>query len=246
MSCTRRRLKKEHLVVGTFFPLLSVSRTFDPHTHMRVAQDFTRVVLSLCALKKSSTHSMFHRPPLDMPYTFPSFYPTPPPSTSTALPMTGIRRPPCATPPGRLLFDHLAESTLHTSYEPKTCIDFSSDHTPINCSSRRNSSNIDLNDLTTTVAASENSDGFHQQAAASCSSQQASNEVNPWISPDMWPSTRKSVRNNESTSSAEGTFSRGKRDRDLESEQTLSERRNLHVYLEQKVQWRMRSSEEII
>ena len=43
------------------------------------------------------------------------------------------------------------------------------------------------------------------------------------------------MRGNESISSVEGTLSRGKKDRDLESAQTpLSERRNLHDYLAQK------------
>ena len=42
------------------------------------------------------------------------------------------------------------------------------------------------------------------------------------------------MRGDESISSVEGTLSRGKRDRDLECAQTLSERRNLHVHLEQK------------
>ena len=44
------------------------------------------------------------------------------------------------------------------------------------------------------------------------------------------------VRGNESISSVEGTLSRVKRNCDLESVQTLSERRNLHVYLEQKTE----------
>ena len=44
------------------------------------------------------------------------------------------------------------------------------------------------------------------------------------------------MRGSESISSVEGTLSRGKRDRDLESVQTLSERRNLHAHLEQKAE----------
>ena len=44
------------------------------------------------------------------------------------------------------------------------------------------------------------------------------------------------MRGNESFSSVEGTLPRGRRDRDLESVQTLSERRILHVYLEQKAE----------
>ena len=78
---------------------------------------------------------------------------------------------------------------------------------------------------------------FHQQTAASGSPQQASSGVvNPWLSADMWSSTRKLVRGNESISSVEATLSRGKRDRDLESVQTLSERRSLHVCPEQRAE----------
>ena len=52
----------------------------------------------------------------------------------------------------------------------------------------------------------------------------------------MWSRTWKLARGNASVASVEGTLSRGKRDRDLESMQTLSERRNLHVYLEQEAE----------
>ena len=121
-----------------------------------------------------------------------------------------------------------------------------------------NSFNTDYNDLTTTVAASETPDmkkvgqstspllfqvravssnhfcvsGFQQQAATSGSQPQASSSV---INADF-SSTRKLVRGDETIASVEGTLSRGKRDRDLESAQTLSERRNLHAHLEQKVE----------
>ena len=44
------------------------------------------------------------------------------------------------------------------------------------------------------------------------------------------------MRGNESIASVEGTLSSGNRDRDLESAQTLSGRRNLHVFLEQKAE----------
>ena len=44
------------------------------------------------------------------------------------------------------------------------------------------------------------------------------------------------MRGSESITSVEGTLSRGERDRDLEGGQTLSQRRNLHVYLEQLYQ----------
>ena len=44
------------------------------------------------------------------------------------------------------------------------------------------------------------------------------------------------MRGSESISCVEGILSRGKRDRDLESVQTLSGRRNLLVYLVQKAE----------
>ena len=92
MSCTRRGVKTEHLVARTFF---SVLRTFDHHTHLRVAQGLTAHVwdvLQFCALflKVIHSHSMFHRPLLDVPDPFPSFCSTPPPSTPNSLLMTGI------------------------------------------------------------------------------------------------------------------------------------------------------------
>ena len=44
------------------------------------------------------------------------------------------------------------------------------------------------------------------------------------------------MRGTESISSVEETLSRGKSDGDVESVQTLSERRNLHACLEQKAE----------
>ena len=61
---------------------------------------------------------------------------------------------PCATPPAGLLCGHLDESTLLTGYEPNFCIDVSSEHTPIKFPFERSFS-TDVNDLATTVDASE-------------------------------------------------------------------------------------------
>ena len=158
-------LKTEHLVARTFSQRFSVAH-FYLHTHMRVTQDVHRSCVVPVRTLKSSTHSIFHRPLFDVLDPCPSCCSTPPPSTPTALPMSGIRRSPCATPHGGLLFGYLAESTPLTGCEPKTCIDVSSEHTPINHPSRRDSFNIENNDRTTTVAASENSAGFQQQAVA--------------------------------------------------------------------------------
>ena len=66
------------------------------------------------------SHSMSHRPLFDVPDPLPSFCSTPPPSTPNSLLMTRIKRPPCATPPGRLLFGLLAASSPLEGYEPRT------------------------------------------------------------------------------------------------------------------------------
>ena len=128
-----------------------------------------------------------------------------------------------------MLFGHQAESSLLTGYEPKSCIDVSSDHTAINYTLRRNSFNLE-HDLTTTVAASETFDGFHQATTSGRSQDVPASEVNPWHSADLWSRTRKSVRGNVSNVCVEETLSKGKTDRDLES---LSDRQNLHVDLEE-------------
>ena len=65
---------------------------------------------------------------------------------------------PCATPQGGLLFGHLAEQSPLTGYEPKSLIEGSSEHTPINSPSRNSSFDIDFSDLATTVDASERID----------------------------------------------------------------------------------------
>ena len=58
------------------------------------AQDLTSQMFGTCC---TSAH-MFDRPLHDVPDPFPSFCSTPPPSTPTALPMTGIRRRPSPAP----------------------------------------------------------------------------------------------------------------------------------------------------
>ena len=60
-----------------------------------------------------------------------------------------------AAPQGGLLFGRLAEQSPLTGYEPKTLIEVSSEHTPINLPSRKSSLDTDLDDLATTVDASE-------------------------------------------------------------------------------------------
>ena len=185
-----------------------------------------------------SSHSMFHRTLLGVPDTFSSFCSSPQQTT----PFTTAdwnQEYTSATSLEGMQSGHLAEPLPHTGCEPKSCIDVSSEHTPITCSSRRDSFNIP-NDLTITVAASENFDGFHQQAAASGSQHVPASEVNPWLGADMWSRTWKFVRGSALNASIEGILSKGQGDRDLESVQTLSERQNLHVYLEKKAEMTVR------
>ena len=69
----------------------------------------------------------------------PEFTPFPPVCTSattTPTPLTGIRLDPCATPLWGGPSGHLADPTPNTGYEPKFCIDVSSEHTPINFPTR--------------------------------------------------------------------------------------------------------------
>ena len=163
-----------------------------------------------------------------MPDPFPSFCSTPPPTTPNSLLVTGISRPSCTTSPagmlfGRTLLNHLL---LLTGCEPKTCINVSSEQTPINHPSRNQLQHRER--LTTTVAASPAASGSPQPVPASV--------VNPWLSGDMWSSTTKQVRSNASIARVERILSGGKQDRDLENAQTVSERQTLQVYLELKAQ----------
>ena len=107
-----RRMSEDRTLYRTHI-FLSVAH-LDQHTHLRVAPgpggSSLRCVALLCILKVIN-HNMFHRPLLDVLDPSPSFRSTPPPFTPTALPMTGIRRSPCATPHGGLQFGHLIEST---------------------------------------------------------------------------------------------------------------------------------------
>ena len=152
---------------------------------------------------------MFHKTLLGVPDTFSSLCSSPPQTTPTTRPLTGIRSTSLCDFARRKSSAYLAESLPRRACcEPNTCIDVSSEHTPINYLSRRNSFNIE-NDLTTTVADSETLDGFHQPAAANGSSQYAAaSEVNLWLGADLWTRTRKPVRGDVSNVSVEETFSK--------------------------------------
>ena len=116
---------------------------------------------------------------------------TPPSSTPNSLPMTGIRRPSLRYSARRIaVWPSWLNQLLSQVMSPRLAS--TSAVSTRRSTPRRNSFN---NDLTTTVAASHNSDGFQQPAAASGSPQQVpASVVNPWLSADVWSSTRKQVR----------------------------------------------------
>ena len=53
------------------------------------------------------------------------------------------------------------------------------------------------------------------------------------------------MRGNASNGSVKGTLSQGKRDRDLESVRSMSERQILHVYLERKAEMAVRGESQL-
>ena len=198
---------------------------------LKFTRDVKSCVLSRCASQIIPSYSMFHKTPLGVPDTS-SFCSSPPPTTPTTRPLIGIRRTPCAASLEGRQPGYLAETLPHKGYEPNTCIDVSSEHTPIKNPRGETAS-------TSRMALPPQSQPLIPLTVFMSIRQPAvvpASEVNPWLSAFLWSRTRKPVRGDVSNVSVEETFSRGKRDRDQESVQTVSERRNLHVYLEQKAE----------
>ena len=101
-----------------------------------------------CALLESQFSS---------PSPFSSFCSTPL-LAQTPLLNASLSQKPCAAPQGGLILGRLAEQSPLAGYEPNSLIEASSEHTPINFPSRKDSFDTDFNDLATTVAASEITD----------------------------------------------------------------------------------------
>ena len=154
---------------------------------------------------------------------------------ASSTPLTGIRRNPCATPPWGGMSGHLATPIPDTSYEPKFCIDVSSEHMPIN--------------LAATIATAEDLDvprqfwSFKQQQALRSSKQgshlskQSSlgNNLTKVLADNDSVDSRYSIRASCADSERETVVStlfrsesKGKRDRDQNVVQSLRDRGNLH------------------
>ena len=85
------------------------------------------------------------------PSPFSSFCSTPLPA-QTPLLNTSMCQKPRTTPQEGLILGRLAEQSLLTGYELNSLVEVSSEHTPINFPSRKDSFDTDSNDLATTVA----------------------------------------------------------------------------------------------
>ena len=199
-------------------------------------------VVPLRTQKNISAHSMFHRTLVGVPDTFSSLCSSPPQTTPTSLPLTGIRSTPLCHVAGRKTVWSSGWTTsshrlwAEVLYRRQQWAH--ADQLPL----KRNSFNIE-NDLTTTFAAYENFDSFHQQAAASDSSQHVpASEANPCMASrrHVGPHWETGARLCAKCNCWMDFVERKKGDRDPESVQTLSERRNLHVYLEQKAELAVR------
>ena len=194
---------------------------------------------------------------LDAPSSSPFSTPFPPlapsPTTSPSL-LYPSASPSTATLQGRLLFGPLAEQFPLTDCEPKSLIDVSSEHTPINLHSRKGSLDTNLDELATTVDASEIYDATDVGQFASplfprgretsalptsASGSQAQSSVGrPMRDVGPFSSVGQPVRNVQSFSSFEKWLSKGKRNRELESvhlsqmekEVIVSEQRNIHEF----------------
>ena len=157
--------------------------------------------------------------------------------------LTGIRLNPCVTALGDGPSGHLAGSIPNKGYEPKFCIDVSSEHTPINSPNRNMSSS-----RSTTR-------NLLQHSVASRSSQHTAASTVPTLGTSLTKvladcdsvASRASIMetcadmNRETVvSSVLGSVSKGKRDRDQNVVQTLRDRQNLHKNLERKAELAVR------
>ena len=153
--------------------------------------------------------------------------------------------PSTATVQGGLCFGRLAEQSPLTDVEPKSLTEVSSEHTPINLPSRKGSLDTNLDDLATTLDASEVYDTTDVGRLTSpLFSQEREVSANPFSfsCSQTRSSVEKSMRDVEPFSSYGKPLLKGRRNRELESvqdaqmerERILSKRRDIHDFLEKK------------
>ena len=98
--------------------------------------------------------------------------------SASPTPLTGIKLNPCATPLWGGPSGHLAGPIPNTGYEPKFCIDVSSEHTPINLPTTNRSVQQEYD---ATIAASEDLNLPRHSGASSSSQHTAASRV-----PTLW------------------------------------------------------------
>ena len=151
MSWTRRGVYRQYLTARTHAHIFLVACHFShisSNAHA-LAQDVWAI--QCVSLKSSHPRTMSL-------LGVPEFSAFPPVLSLSAAPPTllaGIRLNPCTTPLWGGPSGHLADPIPNTDYEPKFCIDVSSELTPTNLPSRKSSFNLE-NDAT--IAASEDFD----------------------------------------------------------------------------------------
>ena len=149
-------------------------------------------------------------------------------STTTPTSLTGSRLNPCVTPLWSGPSGDLADPTPNTGYEPKFCIDVSSEHTPINFPTRKSTFQLESD---ATIAASEDLNLPRHSGASSSSWHTAASTV-PTLDYDSVASQtcfRKLAANVDHETIVPSVFesvSGRKRDRDLNVVQTLKDRKS--------------------
>ena len=148
---------------------------------------------------------------------FTSFLPVFALATTTPTPRTGIRLNPCATPLWGGPSGHLADPTPNTGYEPKFCINVSSERTPINLPTRKS--------------------GFPLESdAVDTSSRKLAADYDSVASQTRSRTLAADVDHETSVRSVFESVSKEKKDRDFNVVQTLRDRQNLHKNLERKAE----------
>ena len=139
-----------------------------------------------------------------------------------------------------------------TGNVPNFCIDVSSEHTPINFPPRKDSFNLE-NELTNTVAASEDFGHLLKRFVACSSQHSAASTVPTLLNLGSVRSTGELVRGNDSIAGSffrtgdmvrgnnpvarvEESVFKGNRDHDSNSVRTSSDKQNLHKHLERKAE----------
>ena len=191
---------------------------------------------------------MFHRTLLDpqlSPHVSTTFLTLAPGSSTSPSLLYPSMSPSTATLRGGLCFGRMAEQSPLTGYWPKSLIEVSSEHTPIVLPSTRGSLDTNVDDLATTLDASE----FHDttdvgRLTSSLFSQEREVSAAPFgvSCSQTHSSMEKSRWDVEPFSSFGKPLSKGKRNRDLESvqdslrerERFLSEQRDIHDFPEKK------------